>query len=301
MTTQIEQIINDFKLSEKFPKHVDVTKLGSRYWVACYDNKNETIVMDDLSTAGFASDPKLALLKSLSEKVEREAFRSGHKKGIKACLTDRSDGFAAYPKFDSDADHKVRESALSEAIERFVWSSWWDDESIEFDTSMIPHLSQSDEVRNYLKQVMTECQLGEIFVVQPKVIQLNGKHVTILFGHLKSGGFISGGACGEDIDQTLLRALDELLRHGLALTKLKNVDQNKLSFYEKRLAYFGFGQGNHLVSRRLSQKGNKSIHLPELEIDQPIETEYQNIYLVYRCLFKNQPPFIGGELERMCL
>lgn len=296
----LENVTNDLVAAGKFPKHVDVAHFGQRYWVSCYDVDNKSL-MDEASSAGFASDPQTALFKALSERVERESFRSGYKKGITACMTERSDGFAAFPKYIELASHKVRESALSEAIERFVWATWWDNHDIAFSINTINRLTESEVVVSYANQIIQDCYIGEIFIIQPQVKDLGDKNVTIIFGHLKEGGFISGGACGEDLDQTLLRSLDELLRHGLALNKLKTSNSKVQSFYEQRLAFFGLGNGNNLVSQRLSAIGTKSIELPNLQIDEAIDTEYEKHFLVHRCLFQNQPEFIGGRLERMCL
>lgn len=296
----LEEVTKDLVASGNFPKHVDVTSVAGRYWVACYDAKSDHI-MNETSTTGFANNPQTALFKALSEKVERSAFRNGNKNKLSSCLTSRSDGFAAYPICFDKAEHKVRESALSEAIERYVWATWWDHSDIAFDINLLEKLSSSSEVLNYSKEIAKECRIGEVFVIQPQVENLGNKYVTIIFGHLKDGGFISGGACGERIDQVLLRSLDELFRHGLALNKIKSQNLKSKSFYEERLMYFGYGEGNHLISQRLASNGDKVIKLPKLCIDETIPSDYEKHFLVHRCLFENQPDFIGGRLERMCL
>jgi hypothetical protein len=80
--------------------------------------------------------------------------------------------------------------------------------------------------------------------------------------------------------------------------------QNKIppqSFYEKRLAFFGLGHGDQLVAKRLANPGTESVILPHLAIDETVEHSMSQDYFVHRCLFENQPPFVGGELERLCL
>lgn len=295
-----KNIINEFKLKGILPKHIDSTQVGNRYWFVCHDGE-DLGVMSERSTTGFSFDSNIALLKALSEKVENMSFNQGRQKGLTSCLTERSDGFAAYPIKTANAEAKVREAALSEAVERYVWATWWDHEDIQFNMKNIKSFMFNSVANSYLAQIEKECEISEIFVIEPCVENLESQKVLILFARLKDGGFISGGACGEDEFETILRSLDELFRHGLAIKKIKNTNQEHHSFYEKRLAYFGLGKGDRLINKRLSQKGNRSITLPKLIIDEPVESVLKNHYLVYRCLFVNQPPFIGGELERMCL
>ncbi len=295
-----EKMIQAFRSKGNLPKNINVAKVADRYWVECHDVKSDSL-MSDQSTTGFSKSPDVALMKALSERVEYQAFIEGHHKGLKSCSTERSDGFAAYPKLHEDALLKVRDAALSEAIERFVWSTWWDNEKIGFELNTLRLESVSAETLKYANQITSECQLAEFFIIRPKVQNLSDKTVIILIGHLKSGGFISGGACGSDVNEVILRSLDELYRHGLAVVRL---NENKIvpkSFYEKRLAFFGLGQGSELVAKRLAAQGAESIILPNLAIDEEIDHFMSDDYFVHRCLFENQPPFIGGKLERLCL
>lgn len=281
---------------------MDASKVGDRYWFVCHDQDQSGIISED-STTGFSDDSNVALLKSLSERAERLAFRSGYTNKIKSCMTERSDGFAAYPLFYKDAELKARESALSEAVERYIWASWWDDENINFSINPISSFSEEHKISPYVSIVKDQCSIEEIFVIQPKIENSNGLTVTILFGRFKTGGFVSGGACGSvgDLKQSLLRSLDELYRHGLAVKKIKLEHLEPVTFYEKRLAYFGLGFGNHLIRKRLEAKGSKSVLLPSLEIDEQVHHELQDLFGVHRCHFENQPAFIGGALERLCL
>lgn len=51
------------------------------------------------------------------------------------------------------------------------------------------------------------------------------QHVLILVSELKNGGFISGGAAGpaNKNGETIVRALAELIRHGLGLQKFSEI------------------------------------------------------------------------------
>lgn len=298
----LASLLKELKLRNRLPKNMDVSKVGDRYWFVCHDEDKSEIISEN-STTGFADDGNIALLKALSERVERLAFRSGYENKLTSCMTGRSDGFAAYPLFYQNAESKARESALAEAVERYVWAKWWDDETIAFKCELISTSASNHKILPYVSIIKDQCGLEEIFVIEPKVENSNGLSAVILFGRLKSGGFISGGACGSigDTKQTLLRSLDELYRHGLAIEKIRLENLEPVTFYEKRLAYFGLGHGNHLIRKRLEAKGSESIILPKLEIDEVIKHELHDLFQVHRCYFENQPSFIGGALERLCL
>lgn len=298
--TGLTSLLKELKLRKQLPQNMDVAQLGDRFWFVCHDQDRSNIISES-STTGFSEDANVALLKALSERVERKAFRQGYEDKIKSCMTDRSDGFAAYPLFYKDADVKARESALCEAIERYVWATWWDNESIAFDMKSISTVLEELKIKPYVSIIKDQCELEEIFVIQPKVENSNNNSVVILFGRLISGGFVSGGACGDDLKNNLLRSLDELYRHALAIKNMKIKNVEAITFYEKRLAYFGFGNGNHLIRKRLDSNGKQAVVLPNLKIDEPVKHELEDLFQVHRCYFENQPAFVGGAMERLCL
>lgn len=302
MQTNINSLLKELKARKALPKKMDVAKLGERHWFVCHDNESANIISETSST-GFSENPSIALLKSLSERVERIAFREGNKNSVQSCLTERSDGFAAYPRFYDNSEQKARSSALSEAIERYVWASWWDNHEIDFELKTIGELENEFKIGPHVKMISDQCGIEEIFVITPKIENAENHQVIILLARLRLSGFISGGACGElpQNKETLLRALDELYRHCLAIDNIRKNNLKPESFYEKRLAYFGFGKGNLLIRERIEAKGRKSIFLPTLKTDEQIPHQFDDLFCVHRCLFTDQPPFIGGDLERFCL
>ncbi len=300
-TDKINNLLSSLKSRKLLPSKMDVSKIGNRYWFVCHNGENTNLISESSST-GFADDPSTALMKALSEWVERSAYREGHKKQNPICMTDRSDGFAAFPAFDSDAKTKARESAWYEAIERYVWATWWDDDGISFESQKIDSLSESLNLQTHIEEIKKQCALENVFIVQPQ-IELAEVKVVIVFGKLKSGGYISGGACGKSVDlkNIILRSFDELYRHGLAAKKINLENSKAKSFYEQRLAFFSLGHGNNLIRSRLEKKGTLKVNLPELAFDNVVSHSLEELFLVHRCLFKNQPPFMGGHLGRFCL
>lgn len=301
--THVDDLLRELKLRGEIPKKMDVTQVGQRYWFVNYDDKTESI-MSESSFAGFSSTPVIAMLKSLSERMERIAFGEGVVNGLAACQTERSDGFAAYPRFYPDSSRKVRESSLAEAIERYVWSTWWDSPNYAHEIKSIEEVSRDKNFLRYASEVKERCAFENIQVVIPSIKNADGFQVLIFIGFLKEGGVISGGACGRkslnDVE-TSLRALDELLRHGLAIQKIKKLSLKPNTFYERRLVFFGSGLGDESVLKRLHSVGNTAIVLPDLLHDIEISHKNSDLFVVHRCLFKNQPPFMGGEVERLCI
>ena len=292
----LQQVLESLKRQNKMPRRIDFSKVGDRYWCVVSDTEvDKTSVINQDVYTGHSFEKEVALLKALSERAERYTFIDGNRKGLDSCLTERSDGFAAMP---SESQKSARDNALNEAIERFVWSTWWDNTQIEFLTSEIDCEKNHSE---YLKSVISSLNIEKLILVKPK-IKATDKEVQIIFGKLKGKGYISGGACGNinDHQSTFFRGLDELYRHGMAYNNATTKKVEPESFYEQRLFYFASGFGDSLVESRLSQNGVHSIELPELVIDSEVTASFAN-YSVHRCLFKNQPPFVGGALERLCL
>ncbi len=296
----LDSIVTELKGHNKMPKRIDFSKIGDRYWCVVSDNATDTlsVINEDVFT-GFSNEKEVALLKALSERAERLAFIEGSKTGIQGCQTERSDGFAAMPLTSSAG--AVRGNALNEAIERYAWSTWWDDTGSSFTIQTIHPDDKLVQSIRYLQEVIKTLNFEFLYVVSP-AIDNAAKEVQILIGKIKDKGYVSGGACGstEETQTTFLRALDELYRHGFAVQRAiqKGIESNSL--YEKRLMYFASGLGNKLVEERLAAQGIKVISLPKLQVDLEIESQIPG-FTVHRCYFENQPPFVGGAMERFCL
>lgn len=296
----LSSVIAELKGQNAMPKRIDLSIVGNRYWCVASDfEEDSTSVMNEDITTGFSNDKEIAVLKALSERAERKAYLNGFRKNISSCQTERSDGFAAMPA--DLASHKVRENALNEAIERFVWSYWWDSTDVAFDKSEISANNPLVRKSEYLNDVFKELEIEQLFVVEPKIL-IQDKVVKILFAKMRGLGFVSGGACGSILEEqeTLLRAFDELYRHGFAYKRSLEMKIEAKSFYEKRLHFFASGLGNQIVETRLNLSGERPIELPKLKTDKAVPSPFPG-FQVHRCYFENQPPFVGGDLERLCL
>ena len=289
------------KQRDRLPKNIEVCNLQSGVMASVFETVPAGIINESVF-CGMDPDPATAVLKGLVEMIERQAYAEGHRQGLSSCQTKRSDGFAAFPIGISQNEKQIaRDNALSEAVERFVWASWWDNPKVGHSWRSVDlnHLSAGESP---LLDLDESLNIESVVEVRPK---MNGDLVVILyFAFLNPTGVISGGACGNsrDIETIKYRALSELLRHGLAIRKLREVNSRSESFYEQRLAFFGLTpEGTRLAVERLEKSGSESIDLPSLKFDAEIPHALSDLVSVHRCYFENQPEFIGGKLERLCL
>ncbi len=283
-------------------QNIEHAKISSFHWFNIIQTKEDRLISDKAFT-GIDIDPATALAKANSEMIERKVFSVGHNLGLRSCLTERSDGFAAYPKSMGLLNiEKARENALAEAIERYAWANWWDDHDISYSHKMYS-LSEFTEIYSTPAKMLTEINtvspVKKIHVISPDFTNHTDHQLIILVAEIKNG-LVTGGACGKiaDINLIMVRAMSELFRH--ALVSIQNKQQPKiLSLYEQRLLYFLTSEGLNTFYERVRHNGSKQVVFPKLAFDEIIPIE--STHTVYRCLFENQPQFIGGAIDRMCL
>lgn len=303
-----EQAITSFIKKIKQEGHelpkLKISRLGELTFVSAYSEK-PTSVMANNVTAGVDFEPNKATLKALVEFFERACFAYGVDHGDPICSRRHSDGVAAFPIIDTNATARARENAFNEALERFVWATWWDNSNIANDSMPIEKSQYWGSVnfKTTVKAFQKLVPLKSLVAITP-IHSEKDHNVIILFGELQNGGFISGGAAGESKRNgtTIVRALAELVRHGLGVQKFRQTGIIPSTFYEDRLMYFGSGKGDALVYERLSSNGKEVVQIPSLALDSYIEAPpFKNIVYAHRCLFTDQPPFVDGRLERLCL
>ncbi len=295
-------VSNALRRNQRLPKHIELASLTRGTLVSVYDVVSSGIISESIFS-GVDSDPTIATLKGLVEMVERRAFTDGRQNGITECQTKRSDGFAAFPKSPGvDAPLTARENALAEAIERYVWATWWDDSAISHSIRAVD-LDNVGLGEELMVDVSKAVDINEVVEVRPALTSTTHV-VSIYFAKLNPFGIISGGACGslKEIENVRYRAISELIRHALAHRKMRLGTNTPETFYERRLAHFAMtAAGAQAAERRLSCSGEKSVTLPRLKWDAEIPHVLDETVAVHRCYFEGQPPFVGGELERLCL
>lgn len=288
-TLKYIELIKSRKLT---PEKIEIADWHSWTLVSCYSGTSSKFISESVSM-GIDIEPQIALAKAITEFLERKLSKESDDEA--AMLTDRSDGFAAFPVY-ADQEHskmKAKNNAIGEAVERFVWANWWDDESVSFKINDL-----NVEIGLLLKRDFQLKSLREITVPTGTEFFLK-----ILLAENANGGFVTGGAAGtcEQNEEVFSRAFGELLRHLLVVKKMINSDRSELSFYEKRIWGFSSGDWSDLVLNRLEQKSEKILQLPKLIVNKEITHSHTDVVSIHRCLFENQPLFIGGPLERLCI
>jgi len=283
---------------------LQLSKIGSLNIAATFDKMPETIMANNAST-GMDFDLDLAVTKSMVEFFERKSFQFGVQNSDPNCTTWlHSDGVAAFPTYYPNAAEKAKNNAFNEAVERFVWANWWDNPHIGHKVSLLENTSfwKDLKLQVTLEKLTDIVPIQSLLVIEPKIATDN--KAIILFAQIRGHGFISGGAAGSsaNMSEIFIRGFAELVRHGLAIKRFLDTKKTPATFYEQRLLYFGLGDGNKLVQERLSIQSDEFLQLPELKIDSQIQDKNtNNLIVTHRCLFENQPPFVDGTLERLCL
>lgn len=301
MNPKLEKIILELKSRSALPKKMEMTSVGPYSYANVYDELNSAVISDSVA-CGFDKDPTIALMKSLSEFIETKAFHEGIRNGVASCQTKRSDGFAAYPTNDAAiCKTQAQKNARSEAIERFVWANWWDDESIAFNKNNFSDMNLTQAQKVFCTEIQNSFSVEKIIAVYPHFEKVGSESLVIFIGFLTNGGVISGGACGEKSDSTIDRALSELFRHGLSVKRMREGLAKPGTFYENRLWFFSTPKGQTLVEKRLAKVGTAKVILPKAQFDEEVSHSFSDLFYVHRYLFNNQPEFIGGQLERFCI
>lgn len=302
MQLSVTEFIKELRESVGVPKNIQLSSLACGSLASIFNEQSSKIISESVFS-GMDIDPEKSVLKGLVEFVERRAFAEGRTAGLAICQTDRSDGFAAFPKrMHDDSGSIARQNAFAEAVERFVWSTWWDDTSIGHELRDVSLLALCPG-ETALHDVARAINVASIAEIRPR-LQESELEVVLYFAFIEGGGVVSGGACGTDLqtESTRYRALGELLRHALAVRKMNVESIEPESFYERRLAYFGNSQeGSDSARARISTQGTRGVRLPELLFDSEVPHSLSGLVTVHRCYFRGQPDFVGGELERLCL
>lgn len=279
------------------PANIQMATWNEWTLVSCFDNKSSNYISESVSM-GVDVNSEIALFKALTEFCERSLTKSSTDPVSK--LTSRSDGFAAFPAIglnDTRSQSQARKNAFAEALERYLWSMWWDN------TEVLYKLEDSYNFPSK-KTLINEFDLLGISTIEVSA-QDSDSILLILVARNKSLGYITGGAAGLTSERTsiLNRAFGELLRHLIVLQRMTQVDISSpnLSFYEKRLLGFGSGKWGDIAAARLKIVGSTQISLPELDADAIVKHDHMDLISLHRCLFKDQHPFMGGEIERLCI
>lgn len=281
---------------ELAPKNIQVAKWNDWCMVSIYDYLNSNFISESVAM-GIDKDENVAALKAISEYCEKRISKFSVDENNK--ISERSDGRAAFPVIYMSKEKSIelcRRNAFNESVERFSWATWWDNDEVFY---YLKETDYFDEEYTDLKKEFDIEYINEIIIPTDCDIA-----VLIILVKLKKYGYVTGGSAGclrQEKNGIYARAFGELLRHLLTFKEIQVTRNEDLSFYENRLKGFASGQWNKLVSSRIALKGSKIIKLPDLLIDKEIKHDFMNFITLYRCYFVGQPPFMGGEVNRLCI
>ncbi len=297
---------DDFLLHSKdrglIPKNIEVAQWRNWYIASGFEKASSKYISENVSM-GISKDPDLALRKSIVEFMERQVFSGSQAPQV--IKHRRSDGTAAFPLLDQDSIKIAQHNAKCEAAERFLWANWWD--NFDFKHNMLSHDLTSAYLGNDLDFLLDDFNLKNVQLIQ--INDLKQDYLLIIFIALnKNGGYLTGGACEftkfsvDGINILFERAFGELLRHLLAYKRMTDYLQfEKLTFYEKRLFGFASGKWSDLVLARLSNIGIIDVPLTQIEVSSELTHVNNDLLYVHHTLFHNQPTFIGGSIDRLCI
>lgn len=289
------------KYWKQFPEFIQVAKVGSHFVVSADSAFRTGGFITPSTSTGMSSLFGIARLKCTSEWIERiivKKLRNKHPKRFEF----GSDGCAAYPiipGYKEKGRLQTRKNAIAESIERFVWLKWWRHLGSKHD------LKLSASARNFFFNEFQSClnglEIEDIHFILPHFESKDFENYEVIVGYVKlrGMGFISGAACGlgKERKDSMSRATSEIKRHLMAFERMTNIpDYKPISFYEKRLLYFGTGKGNHLVLRRLSSRELNPVKLPNSSL---YELEMYGYHFSHH-KFESHSKFISDNLE-LCL
>lgn len=222
-------------------------------------------------TCGIAQTSELAKIKSISEFVEREAYKNSN--------ANSSNGFAAYPFIFNckKALINAEKNAFSEAVERYALHMWTENK--------IKHLKYT-EPEKFNQELYLAIQKEIKFIEYYKIIPslLNAKNVVVIILYAKTEyGWSFGSAAAECIAKAEQNALKELYMNCIGLYRMHKFKITPSSNFEKQLLWIS--QQEKLILEKINASNNNSIQIPKA-LFRNIKTKYDDCYVVTQCYFE---------------
>lgn len=302
MNNTLKKILIFLKSHKITPSNIEIAQISNMFFVSSYNFLNSEFISESIAS-GASYEKDIALIKSLTEYIERMLSKEVSNQ-FKSMGVYRSDGFAAFPNDSENLDiAKIcSHNAFHEAYERYCWANWWDNSDYSFTIQEQLHFSSAKNLFFY-NYLIKNFDLEKLLYISPTTNLVHQSKTIIIFAKIRNYGYVSGGAADfvENTNSIVTRAFSELTRHLIAFQKMKVSPSKKFTFYENRLFNFACGQNNFIVEKRLSASGNKILLLPDLAFNDSFQHRFANDFILHRCLFKNQPIFMGGDINRLCI
>lgn len=303
-TVELQELIAHLHSYKIFPPHIQYKKCGDLFFATVSEAPLEkTLLMNSQSFTGMSVNKHQALSIALTEYLERKVCRNNPEfpyanegvAGRSLCSLFKKEDLMSF----------VQNKSLNEAIERYSWAFWWDNPTTHWTFRLLtskkirktPYLALFNHVTKILGP-------GHFYMITPTIGNKEKMVVILVYKSQLLSGVVSGGAAGNNTEEISIigNALGELSRHANAIFR------NTISplpppqdLYNQRLLYFASSSGLKTFKKRMGLNGKQTIILPPLQHSRVIKHPYEKAVLLYQSLFENQPPFIGGKVERLCL
>lgn len=220
-----------------------------------------------------------AIIKALSEFVERAAFQNSG--------AQNSTGFAAYPFIfrKERAKRKARALAYMEVVERYSWSQWLNRRQSAYKIKN----TVSAKNKGFLQAIRRDFP-SLLHVIIPK-LSIRDIKLVILYAETENG-LVCAAAARDTIVRAEQNALKELYIHACALYRMRHKRTIPQTPYEVKIDWISYQ--TQTFKKRLVFSGNESIHIPLTATFQDVKTEYEDTYVVQRCIIEGHD---GGFLS----
>jgi len=261
--------------------------LGGVYICTLDENDNERVGVFASKSCGAGRSWEIAVLKSQTEYVEREAVR--------AVNVGSSTGFAAFPFifFKKRAIAQAKKYAYAEMVERYSWPEWFNNEDIAY--QLRSEVCEAN--KQFYQGIQKEMDFSKLYIIQPQLV--DNLQLVILYA-FNEFGLVCGGAAHKHREQAELSALKELYMHAIGLFRMKHQGLQPTTVYDKRV--YWISEQHQLLQKRLTQgnagQGKIGVSVPFPVAFHDIKTEFDQTHVVQRCVFEGyNKKFISEENE----
>ena len=227
-------------------------------------------IYTDLDGSGASKYKNIAVYKSISEALERWAFREMcSDSNDKYCfnVNPSTTGIAAYPSFFTNS---ARENAKLEAIERWALYEFW-----RGNLPIIEHYSSIKNLNHY--EIISGFNKSFISLISYKV------DLQTLYAF----------AAGKTLQDSLNHAIIELDRNRRVMQKKilnGKIYKDFENINDKRLVYFSTNEGASLFYEKISLAPKKIKSKPKVICDQELKGPWSKYAKVWRYLYADSYP-----------
>lgn len=267
----LEKVHNQLALSVIKPPETNSHSLGiGSYWVL---GGLSSLLKSEVKhrVIGLDKNKDKALCKAISGYVEMLAKVSQNKESDSEKHYRLHEGYAAYPALYPSGLEKCQENAYFEALEGFVWDSFWEDSSYGYTSEFYV-----DDLAKYLG--FEFCKM-----IYPKI----NSDIVVAFavGKVGAKGIVIGAGASYCHKYATEKACAEMSRNYLILDRFTD-SLNTFDHQKSRCLASLSENGEALYRKRCSFNSDRLLQIPEPEIDSYVSHPYEKLFHVWRTRLK---------------